>query len=61
MPSGAMPGRRMIIAPMKPTMMAVQRLSRTFSPSRRIAPRVPNTGARKLMAVTSPMGIIASA
>jgi len=60
-PNGAMPGRRMTIAPRNPTMMAVQRRSRTRSPRRRIAPSVPNTGARKLMAVTSPIGINARA
>ena len=34
---------------------------RTFSPSRKMAPSVPNSGARKLIAVTSPIGMSDSA
>ncbi len=51
------PGRRMIMAPAKPTKSAAQRRMRTFSPSSKMAPSVPNSGARKLMAVTSPIGM----
>jgi hypothetical protein len=54
-------GRRMIIAPVKPTASAAQRRQRTVSPSRKMAPSVPNSGDRKLMAVTSPIGMIDSA
>ena len=60
-PIGVPPGRRMIMAPAKPMMSAAQRRMRTFSPSSTMAPSVPNSGARKLMAVTSPIGMRAMA
>ena len=44
------------MAPAKPTISAPQRRMRTFSPSRKMAPSVPNSGARKPIAITSPIG-----
>ncbi len=51
------PGRRMMIAPAKPTAVAVQRRRRTVSPRKSAAPAVTNSGAVKVSAVTSAIWI----
>ena len=45
------PGCRMIITPMKPMMVAVQRRARTSSPRNSAAPAVANSGTVKLSAI----------
>ena len=56
-----MPGRIIIKAPMKPTAIANQRRIRTISPRTSAAPIVVKSGARKLRAVCSPIGISVTA
>ena len=56
-----MPGRTMIKAPMKPRAIANQRRVRTTSPRTSAAPIVVKSGARKLRAVCSPIGISVTA
>src|SRR3546814_953245 len=59
--NAAMPGRRMMSTPAKPTATAVQRAAVTVSFSSRTASTVANSGAVKLNAVASASGIAATA
>ena len=55
-PIARSPGRSTIMAPAKPTSIAVQRRTRTTSPSRTMAVTVAKIGAVKLSAVASASG-----
>ena len=56
-----MPGRIIISAPIKPMMIAAHRRARTVSLNKNAAPTVVNSGARKLSAVCSPIGMSVTA
>ena len=56
-----MPGRMIMSAPKKPMIIAYHLRARTVSRSKNAAPTVVKSGARKLSAVCSPIGISVTA